>query len=131
VVLFVFVASVPAARASSALQSAVAVVRAHGYEPFSTRSYKPSATLRVLVATAKGSADGHNVRAFFFARVRYLGTDTAQPNANLGYVDQTSTTVRLRYGVYGPGSGQCCPSGHRIVRFHYNGQRLVPLDPIP
>jgi hypothetical protein len=56
-------------------------------------------------------------RAFFFARRRYIGTDFAEPSANLAYVGQTRTTVRLSYRVYGPGSAQCCPSSHRTVRF--------------
>lgn len=106
-------------------------MRSKGYTPDSTRSYKPRATLRVLVGTATGSADGHNQRAFFFVRRRYIGTDSAEPSANLAYVSQTRTTVRLSYGVYGPGSAQCCPSSHRTVRFHWNGRRLVALDPVP
>jgi len=119
------------ARALSPLQQAVARVRAEGYTPRSTRQYKPWAKLRVLVGTATGSATGHNLRAFFFVGRRYIGTDKSSPSGTLGYVGQTSTRVRLRYGVYGPGSADCCPTSHRTVRFQYDGKRLVALDRIP
>jgi hypothetical protein len=119
------------AASSSALRDAVALVRSKGYTPDSTRHYKSWATLRVLVATATGSASGHNQQAFFFVGRQYIGTATWVPTASLAYVGQTSTRVRLRYGVFGPGSGDCCPTSHRIVRFKWNGRRLVALDPIP
>lgn len=131
VVVAAFGLAVATAEAASPRQAAVALVRSKGYSPDSTRTYKPRATLRVLVATATGSVDGHNQRAFFFVGRRYLGTDALYPHASLAYVGQTSTTVRLRYGVYGKGSGQCCPTSHRTVRFHWNGRRLVALDRIP
>lgn len=122
----------PAAQAaSSALVDAVAVVKSKGYTPDSTRHYKPWAKLRVLVATATGSASGNNQQAFFFVGRRYIGTATSVPRASLAYVGQTSTRVRLEFGVFGPGSGDCCPTSHRIVRFQWNGKRLVPLDRIP
>jgi len=123
--------AVAPAVASTAFQAAAALVRSKGYTPDSTHSYKPWARLRVLVTTATGSADGHNQRAFFFVGRRYLGTDASHPSASLAYVGQSSLTVRLRYGVYGKGSAQCCPTSHRIVRFHWNGRRLVALDRIP
>jgi hypothetical protein len=119
------------AASPSALKAAVAVVRSKGYTPDDVRQYKTWATLRVLVATATGSASGNNQQAFFFVGRRYIGTATSSPSASLAYVGQTATRVRLEYGVFGPGSGDCCPTGHRIVRFQWNGKRLVPLDPIP
>lgn len=123
--------SKPRAAMSSALKNAVAVVRSKGYTPDSTRDYKSWAKLRVLVATATGSATGNNQQAFFFLGRRYLGTATSVPNASLSYVGQTSTRVSLRYGVFGRGSGACCPTSHRTVRFQWTGGRLVPLDRIP
>ena len=117
--------------ASSPLREAVALVRSKGYTPDSTRHYKPWATLRVLVATATGSASGNNQQAFFFVGRRYIGTAGDRVTASLAYVGQTSTRVRLRYGVFGPGSGDCCPTSHRTVRFKWNGKRLVALDRIP
>jgi hypothetical protein len=78
--------------------------------PNSTRHYKPWAKLRVLVATATGSASGNNQQAFFFVGRRYIGTATWVPSASLAYVGQTSTRVRLEFGVFGPGSGDCCPT---------------------
>ena len=119
------------AASSPALRNAVALVRSKGYTPEDTRQYKPWATLRVLVASATGSATGHNKRAFFFVGRRYIGTATDDARGYLDYVGQTSTRVRLRFGVYGKGSADCCPTSKKVVRFLWNGKRLVPLDRIP
>ena len=96
-----------------------------------TRQYKRWATLRVLVASATGSATGNNKRAFFFVGRRYIGTATDDARGYLDYVGQTSTRVRLRFGVFGKGSADCCPTSTKVVRFQWNGKRLVPLDRIP
>ena len=116
---------------ASAPSEAAAIVRSLGYTPDSTRHYKPWAKLRVLVATATGSASGNNQQAFFFVGRRFIGTATSVPTGSLAYVGQSSTVVRLSYGVFGPGSGDCCPTSHRTVRFRWNGKRLVALDRIP
>ena len=76
-------------------RDAVALVKSKGYTPDDTRQYKPWAKLRVLVATATGSASGNNKRAFFFVGRRYIGTATDDARGYLDYVGQTSTRVRF------------------------------------
>jgi hypothetical protein len=114
------------------VDQAVAVVKAHGYTPDDTASYHHNQTLRVLVATRTGSADGYAQQAFFFVDGRYLGTDTSTPSARIKLVSQGDTEATLAYRLYRPGDPLCCArGGEATVRFALNNGRLVPLDPIP
>jgi hypothetical protein len=110
---------------------AAAVVTAHGYTP-DVSTYRPNQTLRVMIGTRTGSADGHSQRAFFFLDNRYIGTDSGQPSASLRVVSQSDTEVALAYALYRPHDPLCCPSGGQTtVRFQLDNGGLVPLDPIP
>jgi hypothetical protein len=112
--------------------TAAAAVLAHGYTPDATSEYHPTQTLRVLLGTRTGSADGYNQRAFFFLDGRYLGTDSSEPSATLRIVSQSDTEVALAYALYRPHDALCCPSGGQaVVHFQLNNGKLVPLEPIP
>jgi hypothetical protein len=117
--------------ASGAVATAAAVVTARGYTP-DVSTYHPNQTLRVLIGTRTGSADGHNQRAFFFLDNRYIGTDSSQPSASLRVVSQSDTEVALAYALYRPHDPLCCPSGGQTtVRFQLNNGQLAPLEQIP
>jgi hypothetical protein len=112
--------------------TAVAVVKTHGYTLDDVSQYHPSQTLRVLLATRTGSADGYEQRAFFFVDGKYLGTDSSQPSASIRLVSQSDTEVALAYTLYGPHDPLCCASGGQsTVHFQLNDGQLVPLQPIP
>jgi hypothetical protein len=114
------------------VDGAAAVVRAHGYTPNETSQYRPDQTLRVLVGTKTGSADGYGQQAFFFVDGHYLGTDTSRPSATVKVVSQGDTEVALSYPIYKAGDPLGKPSGgERTVRFQLNNGRLVPLGQIP
>lgn len=114
------------------LGSAVAVIKAHGYTPEDTTSYHANQTLRVLLATRTGSADGYAQQAFFFVGSRYIGTDTSTPSAGIRLVSQGDTEATLAYRLYRPGDPLCCArGGEATVRFQLNNGRLVALDSIP
>ena len=114
------------------VQAAAAVVRAHGFTPKSTSDYRPGQTLRVLLGTRTGSADGYGQQAFFFVNGRYIGTDTREPSAKLRVVAQGDTEVTLAYPLYRAHDPLCCPSGGQArVTFQLNDGKLAPLDPIP
>ncbi len=70
--------------------------------------------------------------AFFFTD-RYIGTDTRLGSDTLmRYASRTDDTVTLRYSLYNDLDAPCFPQGGTAdVRFHWDGSRLVPLDPIP
>jgi LppP/LprE lipoprotein len=113
-------------------QAAAAVVRAHGFTPKSTSDYHSGQTLRVLLGTRTGSADGYGQQAFFFVNGRYIGTDTREPSAKLRVVAQGDTEVTLAYPLYRARDPLCCPSGGQArVTFQLNNGKLAALDPIP
>lgn len=119
-------------RGGEGLDQATAIVRAHGYTPDDTSQYRSDQTLRVLLATRTGSADGYAQQAFFFVGGRYIGTDTSTPSAGIKLVSQSDTEVTLGYRLYRPGDPLCCARGGEArVRFQLDNGRLMPLDPIP
>jgi LppP/LprE lipoprotein len=111
---------------------AAALLRTQGYTPDNTSEYHSNQTLRVLVGTRTGSADGFNQRAFFFVDGRYLGTDSKEASAQLKVLSQSDTEVTLAYGMYRKSDPLCCPGGgQQIVHFALNDGKLTALDPIP
>ncbi len=117
---------------SAEATAAAAVVSAHGYTAADLSEYRPTQTLRVLIGTRTGSADGHNQLAFFFIGGHYLGTDSSQPSASMRVVSQSDTEVAIAYALYRSHDPLCCPSGGQTtVRFQLNNGQLVPLQPIP
>jgi LppP/LprE lipoprotein len=111
---------------------AAAVVRAHGYTPNDTSQYRSDQTLRVLVGTRTGSADGYGQLAFFFVDGRYIGTDAKLPSATVKVLDQGDTEVTLGYPLYRKGDPLASPSGGEAhVTFQLNNGKLVPLSKIP
>ncbi len=86
-------------------------MRAHDYTPNDTSQYHSDQTLRVLVGTRTGSADGYSQQAFFFVDGRYLGTDTKLPSATVKVIGQADTEVTLGYALYRKGDALVNPSG--------------------
>jgi hypothetical protein len=118
--------------ASAEAAAAAAVVVAHGYTAGDLSDYHPTQTLRVLIGTRTGSADGYNQLAFFFLGSHYLGTDSTQPSASLRVVSQSDTEVAIAYALYRSRDPLCCPSGgSTTVRFQLDNGQLAALDPIP
>jgi LppP/LprE lipoprotein len=105
------------------LGAAEAVVQAKGFTVASPSDYHPNQTLRVLVGTRTGSAEGNGQQAFFFVDGRYIGTDAKQPSAQVNVVSQSDTEVALVYALAG--------GGQATVKFQLNNGKLVPLGPIP
>jgi hypothetical protein len=112
--------------------AAAAAVRERGYTPNDTAEYHADQTLRVLVGTRTGSADGYGQQAFFFVDGRYLGTDAKEPSAKVRVVGQGDTEVTLAYPLYRRGDPLSSPSGGEArVTFQLNNGKLVPLGTIP
>ena len=105
------------------LGAAEAVVRAKGFTVSAASNYHPDQTLRVLVGTRTGAAEGNGQQAFFFVDGRYIGTDAKQPSAQVHVVSQGDTEVTLAYAL--------ASGGQATVRFQLNNGKLVPLGEIP
>ncbi len=119
--------------AGASLTSAIREMKKHGYDPADTSpTWYPQHKLNGIVGVAHGSADGYNQLVFFFVGNHYIGKDTSDPSAAIHYVSGTDDTVTVKYAIYHSNDAMCCPSGGgKSVRYHWNGQMLVPLDPIP
>ncbi|MEV7097996.1 LppP/LprE family lipoprotein [Amycolatopsis sp. NPDC051045] len=114
------------------VNSAEALIAAHGYTPNTAPDWSDGRGLHVITATATGSADGYAQRAFFFYNDYYLGTDAKLSSATITEAWSTGDTVALNYQLYKPDDPACCPTaGSATVRFHWSGHNLRPLDPIP
>jgi hypothetical protein len=117
---------------SEGLDSALAVLRGHGFVAGDPSEYHSAQTLRVLIGTRGGPGAGRAEQAFFFEDGRYLGTDTSQPSSSMAVVSQSDTEVTLAYTLYRPHDPPCCPGGGRAsVRFALDNGSLQALDPIP
>jgi hypothetical protein len=118
---------------SAAVHAAIATIAAKGYtaEPDERRL---GDTLSVFIAIATDSATSYNQKAFFFVgtQLRYIGTDTLNASRGISVDWNTSDTIALEYDLYQPDDANCCPTGGTtVVRYHWNGTKLVPLDDIP
>ena len=104
-----------------------------GYTPHSDAPayWDPAAPVNVIVGTATRSADGKDNWPFFFAAGRYLGHDSITSSAGVVIAGRSADTITLSYAMYDNDDAFCCPSSRQTVRYHWNGSRLVPLDPIP
>jgi hypothetical protein len=127
-----------AVRTSVTLDDALAVVSRKGYDAsdYASENVPDEVTweatkLRVLLGVRTPS-DSYDQRAFFFLRDRYLGTDTRLPSARISLAAQANTTVTIEYTLYRRRDPLSDPTGgSATVRYHWNGRRLVPKDPIP
>lgn len=104
------------------LAGAEAALRAHGYTPVESSTYKPQQTLRVLV----GSGDGGE-HAFFFVGNRYIGVDSKSASTHVTVSSQNEGSVTLRYSLYSHGQ----PAGSAAVTFALEDGSLQPRRQIP
>jgi hypothetical protein len=119
-------------RAPAWVVDQLAAVR-DGYTLANDSTWNPDATLNAVTGTMMGGATGRGMHVFFFVDAeRYLGTDTFYNSNSVGITWQDDTTVAVEYVLYNDGDPGCCPTaGSAVVRFHWNGDELVPLDDIP
>lgn len=91
----------------------------------------PGATLNALYGNCK-AADGHDQHIWFFVKGRFVGTDAAQSSAEVTGLWGDGRTLAFLYVLYRATDALCCPTGGgRIVRFRWNGKRVVALDKLP
>ena len=117
---------------SGEAQQAAEVLRAHGYTADDLSEYHPGQTLRALVGTRSGSADGYAQQVFFFVDGSFIGTDAKEPSAAVKVVSQGDTEAAVTYRLYRPGDPLSSPSGGQAtVHFQLNNGKLVALGTIP
>ena len=112
-------------------------MRAHGYTPNNLSEYHPDQTLRALVGTRSGSADGYAQQVFFFVDGRFIGTDAKEPSAVVKVISQGDTEAVVAYRLYRPGDPLSSPSGGQATGALPAQQRQAgaarhdPAGPLP
>ena len=115
-------AFVEAGKGVEGLAGAEAALRAHGYTPVETATYKPQQTLRVLVGS---SSSGEH--AFFFVGNRYIGTDSKTASTQIAVTSEREGAVTVRYTLYSQGK----PAGSSSVTFQLENGSLQAQQAIP
>ena len=117
---------------SGEAQQAAELLRAHGYTANDLSEYHPNQTLRALVGTRTGSADGYAQQVFFFVDGSFIGTDAKEPSAGVKVISQGDTEAVVTYRLYRPGDPLSSPTGGQAtVHFQLNNGKLVALGTIP
>ena len=96
-----------------------------------TGVFDPALTLEVVIGEAAAGASGYFDRAFFIVDGQLVGDDGDAPGVLEGGVSQTGDTTTLTYVTFEPGDPNCCPTGQTSVRYRWDGEELVRLDPVP
>jgi len=93
-------------------------------------TWHQAGVLHLLGATPRGGATHCCDYYYFFVNGNLVGGQRVTSSIAQAVVDDA--TVSITYAVYRSGDPHCCPSGGRAtVRFHWDGTRVVPLDPSP
>lgn len=96
-------------------------------------AYDPSLELSAVVGeTPRASTIGSPVQVFLFHKGCYLGTTTKAARFELRVEQAGSDTVAVHYNHFKQGDPLCCPTlPEYVVRYRWNGRKVMPLDPIP
>ena len=78
------------------------------------------------------AGDGRDQHIWFFFRGRFVGTDAHDSSKDLIGIWRDARTMAFMYVLYRSNDPNCCPTGGgKIVRFRWNGKRVIPLDRLP
>jgi len=95
-------------------------------------NYDPCADLSTVLVTIEGATGSSPIQALMFHRGEFLGTGTwkAYGFTSLDTAASTPDTVVLRYR-WGQSCTACDDGSVTTVRYHWDGTRVVMLDPPP
>ena len=136
--MFCALALAPAAIASASgtnprLQSAVRYVRAEcgtTAEP-NTSMWMNGSAFNAIYGNCK-AGDGTDQHIWFFVGGRFVGVNTRTPSKSIIGLWRDNRTLAFMYVLYRSSDPNCCPTGGgKIVRYRWNGKRVVALDALP
>ena len=95
-------------------------------------NYDPCADLSTVLVTIEGATGSSPIQALMFHRGEFLGTGTwkAYGFTSLDAEASTPDTVVLRYR-WGQSCTACDDGSVTTVRYHWDGNRVIMLDPPP
>lgn len=96
-------------------------------------NYDSCADLSSIVVTIERATGSSPEQALMFHRGQYLGTGTsyAYPFTSIDHAASTNDTVVLRYKDYKAAACTACPAPITSVRFQWQGDRVLMVDPPP
>ena len=78
------------------------------------------------------AGDGRDQHVWFFDGTRFVGTDARKSSHDIVGVWRDDKRLAFLYVLYRQFDPECCPTGGgTIVRFRWNGKRVIRLDPLP
>lgn len=78
------------------------------------------------------AGDGRDQHVWFFEHGRFVGTDAPNSSHSIVAMWRDNRTMAFLYVLFRQSDPECCPTGGgAIVRFRWNGKRVVRLDPLP
>jgi hypothetical protein len=93
-------------------------------------TWRQSAVLHVIHASATGAADSPGDWYFFFVEGKFVGQRYFTRASSSAALDEA--TFAVTYAVFRQDDAHCCPSGgSATVRFRWQGGHLTALDPMP
>jgi hypothetical protein len=79
-----------------------------------------------------GGGDGRDQHVWFFLGRRFVGLDAPTSSHEVNGEWRDEWTLAFMYVLFRQTDASCCPTGGgRIVRYRWNGNRVVRLDPLP
>jgi LppP/LprE lipoprotein len=79
-----------------------------------------------------GGGDGRDQRIWFFRGSHFVGHDDKRSSGDIIGNWRDLNTLAFLYVLYRPTDPMCCPTGGAVsVRYHWNGKKVVRLDPLP
>lgn len=133
VAALVLMPAVIASGANPSLRSAVRYVRAKcgsTAEP-NTSMWMNGFAFNAIYGNCK-AGDGTDQHIWFFVGGRFVGVDSRMPSKSIIGLWRDDKTLAFMYVLYRSSDPNCCPTGGgKVVRFRWNGKRVVALDRIP
>lgn len=122
----------PTISLNPSLEAAIKLIEQKDYVVFDgSNAWHSPLGLNVLIGACAG-AEGYCKQAFFFYNGEYLGTDTSDPSSQINVAWRNNDTIALNYVLYRRDDPTCCPTAGAVtVRFQWDGNKLIALDPIP
>jgi hypothetical protein len=101
------------------------------YREISRRMWGSGLRFHALYGNCR-AGDGQDQSIWFFDRGRFIGTDARKSSHWIVGAWRDDKTIAFLYVLYRQSDPGCCPTGGgAIVRYRWNGKRIVRLDPLP
>jgi hypothetical protein len=133
-VLLLLVPLAGAANVDQGPTAALAFVNARcpgRYREISKTMWMQGARFNALYGNCR-AGDGHDQHIWFFVGGHFVGMDASHSSPQILGLWKTGDTLAFMYVLYRPRDPNCCATGGgKIVRFHWTGRRVDPLDAVP